>query len=146
MGMSGGSKSGELNSEINVTPMVDVMLVLLIIFMVTAPMLNTGVDLELPQGQATITEADKGKLILSIDAKGDVYLGETKVPWAELGDKIAGNEKIKTDGELYIQADKNLRYEVVVQAMALAQKSGVKKLMMMIEPVDAPGTPEAPAQ
>jgi biopolymer transport protein TolR len=142
MGMTGG-QSGDLNAEINVTPLVDVMLVLLIIFMVTAPMLNTGVDLELPQANAApLPDDSEGKLILNVDKKGAVFLGDAPVPWAELETKLATNAKVQQDRTLYISADKNIPYGTVLQVMAIAQKAGVTKLMMMADPLDE--IPEEP--
>ncbi|HKA88718.1 MAG TPA: biopolymer transporter ExbD [Haliangiales bacterium] len=134
---------GELNSEINVTPLVDVMLVLLIIFMVTAPMLNSGVDLELPQAEAAPVPDDAGKLILSLDKKGKVFLGETPVKWEDLETKLASNAKVQADKELYIEADKNLPYGLVIQVMATARKAGVAKILMMTDPLDT-STPFKP--
>src|SRR5687767_1026972 len=116
---------GKLNSEINVTPLVDVMLVLLIIFMVTAPMLNSGVDLELPQAEAEAIPDEEGKLILSVDKRGQAFLGDVPVPWAELEVKLSTNAKVKADSELYVEADKNLPYGTVLQVMAIAKKAGV---------------------
>ncbi len=138
MSMSlGGGGRRSLNSDINVTPMLDVLLVLLIVFMVTAPMMNTGVDLELPQAEAALIEDEEGKLILSIDKAGDLYLGQTKVPWEELELKLSTNEKVKADGELFIEADTNLPYGMVLRAMATARKAGVSKLMMLTDPLEA---------
>src|SRR5688572_10747939 len=93
MAMNTGGGRRALNSEINVTPMLDVLLVLLIVFMVTAPMMQTGVDLELPQAEASVIEAEEGKLILSIDKAGDLYLGQTKVPWEELELKLSAKDR-----------------------------------------------------
>jgi biopolymer transport protein TolR len=143
MAMSGGSK-GDFNSEINVTPLVDVMLVLLIIFMVTAPMLQTGVDLELPQAEAAAVPDEEGKLILSIDKKGELFLGQTPVKWEDLEVKLSTNAKVKTDRELYLEADKNLSYGMVLQAMAVAKKAGVTKLLMMTDPIDLDEKPTLP--
>jgi biopolymer transport protein TolR len=146
MGMSLGGGGRRLNSDINVTPMLDVLLVLLIVFMVTAPMLQTGVDLELPQAEASVIQDEEGKLILSIDKLGDLYLGQTKVPWEELEAKLSTNAKVKADGELYIEADKNLPYGTVLRSMAIARKAGVIKLMMLTDPLDETGAPvPAPA-
>ena len=144
MAMTGPGGRGELNSEINVTPLVDVMLVLLIIFMVTAPMLNTGVDLELPQAEAQAIPDDEGKLKLSVDKKGAVFLGDTPVKWEELEVKLASNAKVKADGELYIEADTNLPYGTVLQVMAIAKKAGVTKLLMISDPIDTSGPPAPP--
>ncbi len=148
MAMSGPGK-GDLNSDINVTPLVDVMLVLLIIFMVTAPMLQTGVDLDLPQAEAQPVPDEEGKLILSLDRTGKVFLGDTPVAWADLEAKLTTNAKVKADHELYIDADKNLPYGQVLQAMAVAKKAGVTKLLMMTDPSTAAGTetpPPAPGE
>jgi biopolymer transport protein TolR len=146
MGMSmGGGGRRSLSSDINVTPMLDVLLVLLIVFMVTAPMLQTGVDLELPQAEANVIADEEGKLILSIDKAGKLFLGQTEVKWEELEVKLSSNAKVKADGELYIEADKNLPYGTVLQAMAVARKAGVQKLMMMTDPLDTSGAGPAPA-
>ena len=133
MGMSTGG-SGDYNSDINVTPLVDVMLVLLVVFMITAPMLTTGVDLELPEVTAQNVEDPEGKLVLSIDQQRRVYLGTTEIRWGELKDKIAANERVRKERELYIEAHKDLPYAVVVTAMAVAREAGVVKLQMLTDP------------
>ena len=135
MGMSAGG-DGELNSEINVTPMVDVMLVLLIIFMITAPMMNTGVDLDLPQVTAKNIEDPEGKLVLSIDKTNRIFLGGTQVTWQDLAVKLSANERVKKESELYIEADTALPYGVVITAMAVAKNAGVAKVMMLTEAED----------
>ena len=145
MALTGPGGRGKLNSEINVTPLVDVMLVLLIIFMVTAPMLNSGIDLDLPQTEAAAVPDDEGKLILSVDRKGDVFLGDVKVKWEELEAKLATNAKVLADRELYIEADKNLPYGTVLQVMATAKKAGVTKLLMISDPLET-GQPPPPPQ
>ena len=136
MGMSSGRGDNELNSEINVTPMVDVMLVLLIIFMITAPMMNTGVDLDLPQVTAKNIEDPEGKLVLSIDKTNRIFLGGTQVTWQDLSVKLAANERVKKESELYIEADTALPYGVVITAMAVAKNAGVAKVMMLTEAED----------
>jgi biopolymer transport protein TolR len=136
MGMSTGRGDNELNSEINVTPMVDVMLVLLIIFMVTAPMMNTGVDLDLPAVSAKNIEDPEGKLVLSIDKTNRIFLGGTQVTWQDLSVKLAANERVKKESELYIEADTALPYGVVITAMAVAKNAGVAKVMMLTEADD----------
>jgi biopolymer transport protein TolR len=143
MAMTGPGR-GDLNSEINVTPLVDVMLVLLIIFMVTAPMLQTGVDLDLPQAEAQPVPDEEGKLILAVDRKGQVFLGDTPVKWDELEVKLSTNAKVKADHELYVDADKNLPYGQVLQVMAIAKKAGVTKLLMMTDPQTAEAPPPTP--
>jgi len=136
MGMSSGRGDNELNSEINVTPMVDVMLVLLIIFMITAPMMNTGVDLDLPQVSAKNIEDPEGKLVLSIDKTNRIFLGGTQVTWQDLSVKLSANERVKKESELYIEADTALPYGVVITAMAVAKNAGVAKVMMLTEAED----------
>ena len=134
MAMKAGGGGDELNSEINVTPMVDVMLVLLIIFMITAPMMNTGVDLDLPQVTAQNVEDPEGKLVLSIAKNDRVFLGGTQVTWKDLEAKLKSNERVKKESALYIEADTNLPYGVVITAMAIAKNAGVQKVMMLTDP------------
>jgi biopolymer transport protein TolR len=131
---SGGGD--ELNSEINVTPMVDVMLVLLIIFMITAPMMNTGVSLELPQITAQNLEDPEGKLVLSIAKDDKIFLGGTQVSWKGLEDKLKTNERVKRESARYIEADNALLYGRVVTAMAIAKNAGVTRVMMLTTPTD----------
>jgi biopolymer transport protein TolR len=132
MAMSSGG-DGELNSEINVTPLVDVMLVLLIIFMITAPMMNTGVDLDLPQVTAKNIEDPEGKLVLSIDKAQKIHLGGTSITWQDLQTKLKANERVQKESELYIEADQTLPYGIVITAMAVAKNAGVTKVMMLTE-------------
>ena len=131
---AGGGGSDELNSEINVTPMVDVMLVLLIIFMVTAPMMNTGVDLDLPQVDAQKLEDPEGKLVLSIAKDRKLFLGGTEVKWAELKMKLETNERVKKEKVIHVEADSTLPYAVVVTAMAVAKNAGVAKVLLLTDP------------
>jgi biopolymer transport protein TolR len=135
MGMSSGG-DGELNAEINVTPLVDVMLVLLIIFMITAPMMNTGVDIDLPAVTAQNIEDPEGKLVLSISSDQKLRLGGTQITWQELEAKLAANERVTRERELYIEADKALPYAVVITAMAVCKNAGVVKVMMLTDPTD----------
>lgn len=134
MGMSSGGGEDELKAEINVTPLVDVMLVLLIIFMITAPLMNTGVDIDLPQADAKNIDDPEGKLVLSIGVDKKLHLGGTLITWKDLEAKLTTNERIKREPELYIEADAKLPYGVIVTAMALAKKAGVAKVMMLTDP------------
>ena len=141
MGMRSGG-TDELNSEINVTPLVDVMLVLLIIFMITAPLLNTGVDLALPDVTAQNIDKPEGKIILSISDKRKLQLRGVEgdvgadVKWSELETKIANNAKIQGKGEIYIAADARLPYGVVVTAMAIIRNAKINKVMLLTDPTD----------
>ena len=139
MGMSTGG-GDDLNAEINVTPLVDVMLVLLIIFMITAPMMNTGVDIDLPQVTAKEVKDPEGKLILSIGIDRRLHISNAIIPWGQLPEKLKALVKnrvdAKQDSELYIEADTKLPYGVVVTAMAIAKNSGVTKVMMLTDPAE----------
>ena len=137
MGMSTGGGGGdyELNSEINVTPMVDVMLVLLIIFMITAPLLNnTGVSLELPQVAAQNIDDPEGKLVMSIKADNKIFLGGTQIVWTDLEAKLKANDRVQKESSLYIEADTNLSYGVVITAMAIAKNAGIQHVMFLTDP------------
>ena len=136
MAAQGLSKTHRPMSEINVTPLVDVMLVLLIIFMITAPMMNTGVSLELPQVTAQNLEDPEGKLVLSIAKDNKIFLGGTQVTWKDLEAKLKANERVQKESSLYIEADTGLPYGVVITAMALAKNSGVAHVMMLTNPAD----------
>jgi biopolymer transport protein TolR len=136
--MAFSGSTGGMLSEINVTPLVDVMLVLLIIFMVTAPMIRQGVDVDLPQARAETMESDEGKLILTLDKNRRVFLGQTEIPFAALEEKVKTNAKLQADRELYLHADRNLPYGFVVQVMAAVKAGGVDKLGMVTDPLEAP--------
>jgi biopolymer transport protein TolR len=141
---SGGG--GKLASEINVTPLVDVMLVLLIIFMITAPMMNTGVDIDLPEAGGEVLEDPEGKLVLSITGSKQLFLGTTPVKWSDLQVKLETNERVKKEKELWIEADSTLPYGVVVAAMAMARQAGVVKLQMLTDPSEVMSAEELDKQ
>jgi biopolymer transport protein TolR len=132
--MSGGSGRTTM-SEINVTPLVDVMLVLLIIFMVTAPLIQQGVKVNLPEAKAAPVEASEKKLVLSVDASKRVFIGEAEVALAELEDKLRANAKAQADKEVYLHADREIPYGVVVEVMAAAQRAGIGNVGMITDPV-----------
>jgi biopolymer transport protein TolR len=136
MAMSSGSGQGGAITEINVTPLVDVMLVLLIIFMVTAPMLQTGVDVNLPQAKAQTIPDDEGKLILTITKDKRVFLGKLQIAWEDVEKVLKNNAKLNADRELYLHADKALLYGDVVQVMAAVKQAGVDKLGMVTDPLE----------
>jgi biopolymer transport protein TolR len=135
--MAFSSGKGTLH-EINVTPMVDVMLVLLIIFMVAAPLIQQGVKIALPQTKAVEMNSQEAKLVLSIDAQKRLFLGEAEVPYADLEEKLKANAKLQQDKELYLKADRNLPYGFVVDVLATLQKAGVDNLGMITDPTTAP--------
>lgn len=135
MGFASGGPSGRAPmGEINVTPLVDVMLVLLIIFMVAAPMMTTGVPVDLPQARAERMEVEEDKILLSVDAEQRIYIGEDEVPLERLSDVIRGNARIQADRELYVQADQSVPYGFVVRIFALVREAGVEKLGLVTDP------------
>ncbi|MFN7131445.1 MAG: protein TolR [Myxococcales bacterium] len=135
MGMSsGGGRRGAM-ADINVTPLVDVMLVLLIIFMVTAPLIQQGVKVNLPDAKAAPIEAKEKKLVLTLDATGRVYIGDAEVPFAELEEKLKFNGKAQQDKEIYLHADRDLKYGVIVEVMAAAQRAGIDNVGMITDPI-----------
>jgi biopolymer transport protein TolR len=133
MGMGGGSGKGPV-SEINVTPLVDVMLVLLIIFMVSAPMMTTGIEIDLPKTHAPRMDVEEQKLLMTITKDQKVYLGETEVPYDQLEQALTTNARLQQEHELYLQADETVPYGFVAKVMALVRKGGIDKLGLVTDP------------
>ena len=135
MGMSSGDESGVM-SEINVTPFVDVMLVLLIIFMVTAPMMNQGLEVDLPDANANAlpADADDDMLTLSITESGQYYINKREILADELSAKLAAISEANPDQAVYLKADANVPYEKVAQLMAACTQAGITKIGMVTEP------------
>jgi biopolymer transport protein ExbD len=122
-------------SDINVTPMVDVMLVLLIIFIITAPMLTQSVKLDLPKAQAEASVQQADTVNIAIDAKGVIYWNDEAVGDDALGQLMMEAAATDPQPELQLRADRNTRYEVVAQVMAAAQSKGLTKLGFVTDPV-----------
>lgn len=134
--MSFNSPQSGLVSEINVTPLVDVMLVLLIIFMVTAPMMTQGVEVNLPttaDAQPVTTKEDQLVLTVTVDKK--VFLGTSEIPLARIAEILGSNAKLKEQKELLLHADHRLPYGIVVRVMAAAKKGGAESIAMVTDPV-----------
>ena len=129
-----GSGKGPM-SEINVTPMVDVMLVLLIIFMVSAPMMTTGVEVDLPNTRAPRMDIDEQKLLLTIDKDRKVFLGEAEVPYDRLEAALTTNERLQREREIYLRADESVPYGFVAKVMALIRRGGIEKLGLVTDPL-----------
>ena len=138
MALSTGGSGRTTLAEINVTPLVDVMLVLLIIFMVTAPLIQQGVEVALPEARAQAVKAEEQKLVLSIKADRTIYLGTddkpARVALDDLEEKLRANVRVARDRELYLMADRSLPYGFVVEVMAAAQRAGVASMGMITSP------------
>jgi biopolymer transport protein TolR len=127
-------------TEINVTPLVDVMLVLLIVFMVTAPLLATGLRVDLPNVQAANTPVKDAKLVVSVTKEERLFLGETDVT-ANLETVLKTNERVQSEKELYIRADEQAHYGVVARAVAAARAAGVTSLNLLVSPDETGKSP-----
>ncbi|HVJ61864.1 MAG TPA: protein TolR [Tahibacter sp.] len=136
-------KRKKLKAEINVVPYIDVMLVLLIIFMVTAPLLNLGVDIELPASQAKSIQVDKDPAVVSVDRDGKLYLTLEKAPREEVDEArlktlltafVRANPKVP----VYVAGDGKVEYQKIYDAMVLLQQAGVPKVGLMSQPPPEP--------
>ena len=144
MGMNGGTaavagrrrhRRRPVMSEINVTPMVDVMLVLLIIFMVSAPLLTVGVPLDLPQTQAKTLDQDKEPLTVSVNTKGEVYLQNSEIKIEELVAKLQAITQARggTDERIYVRGDKKVDYGTVMRVMGRLSAAGFRRVALVTE-------------
>lgn len=130
---SSRSRSRKSVSDINVTPLVDVMLVLLIIFMVTSPMLVSGIHVDLPKSAATPIAGNDEPLTITIDKDGAVYLHDHKIKEDELVDKLVAITQEKYDTRIFIRGDKTIDYGQVMRVVGLISTSGFKKISMVTE-------------
>ncbi len=134
--MTLGGNDDRLMSEINVTPFVDVMLVLLIIFMVTAPMMIQGVAVSLPETSSAPLAAEQEQLVVTIDKNSQIYINNYRVGIENLKEKLIQITKNKKADELYLRADKTVAYGTVVYVMSEIKGAGIEKLGMITDPVD----------
>jgi biopolymer transport protein TolR len=137
-GSSGGGRRGRrkpVMAEINVTPMVDVMLVLLIIFMVSAPLLTVGVPLDLPQTQAKSLDQDKNPLTLSVNLKGEVFLNDTAIALDDLVPKLKAITDARggTDERIFVRGDKHVDYGTVMKVMGRLSAAGFRRVALVTE-------------
>lgn len=132
--MQFGSGNGPFMSEINVTPFVDVMLVLLIIFMVTAPMMVQGVDVDLPKATSTALKGSEERLVISIDDELNVFINEQVVSVEFMTQKLAAILENFDEKNVYLKADKRVPYGIVVNVMSKIKKAGVDSLGMITLP------------
>jgi biopolymer transport protein TolR len=134
--MSLGGNNDRLMSEINVTPFVDVMLVLLIIFMVTAPMMIQGVEVSLPEATSKALSSEQEQLVVTIDKNNQVYINDFRVGIENLKEKLIQITKNQKADEMYLRADKTVAYGMVVYVMSEIKGAGIEKLGMITDPVD----------
>jgi len=131
----GSRRAHGVMADINVTPMVDVMLVLLVIFMITAPLLTAGVAVDLPKAKAkAISQQDNAPLEVALDTRGNIYVGETKVTLERLGAMLQAIAQEAPDRRVYIRADKGLDYGKVMGVMAAVSTAGFTKIALVTDP------------
>jgi biopolymer transport protein TolR len=134
MGPLNGNGRKQLVSEINVTPLVDVMLVLLIIFMVTAPMMTQGLDVDLPETTTKSLRQEEDPIVVTIDKEGKISLDRHEVSRKILYQELSGLSEAQKEKPIYLKADKAVAYGVVVKIMADIKKAGFDKLGMITQP------------
>jgi biopolymer transport protein TolR len=135
MAMDGASQRDATTiSQINVTPLVDVMLVLLVIFMVTAPIIQQGVQVNLPQAKAGAIPGTEELLVVTIAKNGKVYLNDNPMTLAELGNKLRAVRKLQADKQVYLRADQDVRYGLVMKTIAEIKQAGIERLGMVTRP------------
>ena len=132
LGGRGGGRSGF--RDINITPLVDVMLVLLVVFMVTAPLLTTGLRIDLPEVKAANTPVKDARLLVTVTKDERILFGNQDVT-NDIEQVLRNNARVQKERQLYFRADKNARYGVVARVVAAARSSGVDSLNLLVEPV-----------
>jgi biopolymer transport protein TolR len=121
-------------SDINVTPFVDVMLVLLVIFMVTAPLMQQGIPVELPRTQTAGLALDEEPLVVTVKRDGSLYLESAPIELADLETKLESVFESRGDGEVFLRADGKVAYETVARALAILRRAGARQIGMVTEP------------
>ncbi len=132
-------------AEINVTPLVDVMLVLLIVFMVAAPLMTSGVTIDLPKASAAPLAQDSEPLTISVNQEGKIYLQETELPLDQLATKLAAISENKLDRRIFVRGDKGLAYGRIMEIMATITQAGFTKVALLAEQTGGPAQPPAAA-
>jgi biopolymer transport protein TolR len=130
---NGRRKRNRVMSEINVTPMVDVMLVLLVIFMVTAPLLTVGVPVDLPQAKAPAINEPKEPLVITIDAQGKTFLQNAPIEDADLGPRLSAITHNNPDASIYVRGDRTVNYGRILEIMGLVSSAGYTKVSLIAE-------------
>ena len=132
---NGDDGPGSALSEINVTPLVDVMLVLLIIFMIAAPMLTTGVNVDLPKADAPRMDIDQDHPLITVQRDQRIFLFDEEVTLDGLRQRLLTDERIREVDEVFVQADESVPYGVVAQVPALVRQAGIGKMGLVTDPV-----------
>src|ERR1700738_4126388 len=142
---NGGRLSGRYRpmSEINVTPLVDVMLVLLVVFMITAPLLTVGVPVDLPQTQAPAINEPKEPTVITVNKDGAIFIQETTVPIDTLVAKLQAVTGSNPDAVLYVRGDKDINYGRVLEVMSLVSSAGFRKVSLVAESLKGPAAKSA---
>ena len=134
--MLSGGDSKRFLSEINVTPFVDVMLVLLVIFMVTAPMMQEGVDVNLPQAKGKALPSKEKRVTISVTDKREIYINDRKTPLPELEETLKKIFQSRLDKQIFLRADEVVPYGFVVKTMAAIRNAGIEQLGMVTVPLE----------
>lgn len=137
--MTAGNDSKRFLADINVTPFVDVMLVLLVIFMVTAPMMQEGIDVNLPQAQGKSLPSKEKRITISITKASEIYLNERKVEFSLLEDTLKKIYQNRSDREIFLRADQTIPYGFVVKTMGAIKSAGIEQLGMITVPLETRG-------
>lgn len=128
------SSNEDLNAEINIIPLVDIMLVLLIIFMVAAPLMNDSVDVKLPKAKAKAAGVEEQSVILSVKKDEQIFLGKTAVPLGELNKRLGQMFQNRENKEIFIRADESVPHGFIIRVMANIQSAGVYKIAFLTDP------------
>jgi biopolymer transport protein TolR len=139
------AQRGQMVSQINVTPLVDVMLVLLVIFMVTAPIIQQGVEVTLPKVRAEALPGKEEQFVVSITRGSEIYLNDAKLSAAELTDKLKAISQERPDRQVFIRADDQVPYGEVIRTMAAIKSAGIENVGMVTEMPASDSTDAAPA-
>lgn len=145
---SHGRRRADPVAAINVTPMVDVMLVLLVIFMITAPLLSSGIPVNLPKVKAEAMNNPDEPLVITVNKDGKVYLNDTEIPMENLGPRLEAITNNNPDAKIFIRGDKDINYGTVLQAMGELTSAGFRSVSLVVETPgqdDGSGSPSQPS-
>jgi biopolymer transport protein TolR len=136
---SSSQRDGTTIAQINVTPLVDVMLVLLVIFMVTAPIIQQGVQVNLPATQSSAIPGTEEHLVVTVAKNGKIYLNDNAMSLGEIGEKLRAIVKSQPNKQVYLRADQDVRYGLVMKTIAEIKQAGIERLGMVTRPPSQEG-------